>query len=91
MIFVAEILIQRFLAYLQDSFLVFKFLLKDQYINWWRNFEQKIPWYRRSDSKHVFFQKKHQMILEHDLIHKTVHRKMVCQSHLITQPRNCFI
>jgi len=26
MIFVAEILIQRFLAYLQDSFLVFKFL-----------------------------------------------------------------
>jgi len=43
MIFVAEILIQRVLAYLQDSFLVFKFLWKEQYINWWRNFEQKIP------------------------------------------------
>jgi len=43
MIFVVEILIQRVTAYLQDSFLVFKFLWKEQHINWWRNFEQKIP------------------------------------------------
>jgi len=50
-----------------------------------------IPRQSRSDSKHVFFQTKHQTILEHDLICNTVHRKMTCQSHLTTQPQNCFI
>lgn len=33
MIFVAEILIQKVIAYLQDSVLVFKFIWKEQYIN----------------------------------------------------------